>query len=86
GYTGPAMNPANAFGWAYVNNRHNTWEQLYVYWVCPFIGAILAAWTFRMATWIWRAEEMSGVRTPRVETQKTHMHVITASATATFTR
>ncbi|XXG78827.1 hypothetical protein AAC387_Pa09g0006 [Persea americana] len=48
GYTGPAMNPANAFGWAYVNNRHNTWEQLYVYWVCPFIGAILAAWTFRL--------------------------------------
>ncbi|RWR94467.1 Aquaporin major intrinsic protein family [Cinnamomum micranthum f. kanehirae] len=47
-YTGPAMNPANAFGWAYVNNRHNTWEQLYVYWVCPFIGAILAAWTFRL--------------------------------------
>ncbi|KAI3743295.1 hypothetical protein L1987_61001 [Smallanthus sonchifolius] len=23
-YTGPSMNPANAFGWAYVNNRHNT--------------------------------------------------------------
>ncbi|KAJ8623605.1 hypothetical protein MRB53_032134 [Persea americana] len=46
-YTGPSMNPANAFGWAYVNNRHNTWEQLYVYWVCPFVGAVLAAWTFR---------------------------------------
>lgn len=46
-YTGPSMNPANAFGWAYVNNQHNTWEQLYVYWICPFIGAILAAWTFR---------------------------------------
>ncbi|KAL5098275.1 hypothetical protein RYX36_002602, partial [Vicia faba] len=24
-YTGPSMNPANAFGWAYLNNRHNTW-------------------------------------------------------------
>ncbi|KAI3822754.1 hypothetical protein L1987_10352 [Smallanthus sonchifolius] len=24
GYTGPSMNPANAFGWAYINNRHNT--------------------------------------------------------------
>ncbi|XP_058076822.1 aquaporin SIP1-2-like [Magnolia sinica] len=47
GYTGPAMNPANAFGWAYVNNRHNTWEQFYVYWICPFVGAILAAWVFR---------------------------------------
>ncbi|KAK9042181.1 hypothetical protein V6N11_017260 [Hibiscus sabdariffa] len=43
-YTGPSMNPANAFGWAYVNNWHNTWEQFYVYWICPFIGAILAAW------------------------------------------
>ncbi|KAK4482588.1 hypothetical protein RD792_009752 [Penstemon davidsonii] len=46
-YTGPSMNPANAFGWAYINNTHNTWEQLYVYWICPFIGAILAAWIFR---------------------------------------
>uniref|UniRef100_A0A0A9DDJ5 Uncharacterized protein n=2 Tax=Arundo donax TaxID=35708 RepID=A0A0A9DDJ5_ARUDO len=46
-YTGPSMNPANAFGWAYVNNRHNTWEQFYVYWVGPFIGAILAAWISR---------------------------------------
>ncbi|KAF3665200.1 Aquaporin SIP1-1 [Capsicum annuum] len=46
-YTGPSMNPANAFGWAYINNMHNTWEQLYVYWICPFIGAIMAAWTFR---------------------------------------
>ncbi|KAJ8510480.1 hypothetical protein OPV22_000914 [Ensete ventricosum] len=47
GYTGPAMNPANAFGWAYINNRHNTWEQFYVYWICPFIGAIVAGWFFR---------------------------------------
>ncbi|CAA0839298.1 Aquaporin SIP1-1 [Striga hermonthica] len=46
-YTGPSMNPANAFGWAYINNKHNTWEQLYVYWICPFVGAILAAWVFR---------------------------------------
>lgn len=48
-YTGPSMNPANAFGWAYVNNRHNTWEQFYVYWICPFVGAILAALVFRTA-------------------------------------
>ncbi|XP_076896457.1 aquaporin SIP1-2-like [Bidens hawaiensis] len=47
GYTGPSMNPANAFGWAYVNNRHNTWEQFYVYWISPFVGAISAAWIFR---------------------------------------
>ncbi|KAL5700467.1 Aquaporin SIP1-1 [Ranunculus cassubicifolius] len=46
-YTGPSMNPANAFGWAYVYNRHNTWEQFYVYWICPFVGAILSAWIFR---------------------------------------
>uniref|UniRef100_A0A1D1Y4U5 Aquaporin SIP1-1 n=1 Tax=Anthurium amnicola TaxID=1678845 RepID=A0A1D1Y4U5_9ARAE len=47
-YTGPSMNPANAFGWAYVNSRHNTWEQFYVYWISPFVGAILAAWVFRV--------------------------------------
>ncbi|KAL8479123.1 hypothetical protein ACS0TY_025621 [Phlomoides rotata] len=46
-YTGPSMNPANAFGWAYINNKHNTWEQFYVYWICPFVGAIVAAWVFR---------------------------------------
>ncbi|CAM8957365.1 unnamed protein product [Rhodiola kirilowii] len=46
-FTGPAMNPANAFGWAYLNNKHNTWEQFYVYWICPFAGAILAGWVFR---------------------------------------
>lgn len=47
GYTGPSMNPANAFGWAFVNNKHNTAEHFYVYWICPFVGAILAAWVFR---------------------------------------
>lgn len=47
GFTGPAMNPANAFGWAYMNNWHDTWEQFYVYWICPFIGAVLAARIFR---------------------------------------
>ncbi|KAI3738592.1 hypothetical protein L2E82_28629 [Cichorium intybus] len=48
GYTGPSMNPANAFGWAYVNNRHDTWEHFYVYWICPFVGAIVAGWVFRL--------------------------------------
>ncbi|XP_074317310.1 aquaporin SIP1-2 isoform X1 [Silene latifolia] len=47
GYTGPSMNPANAFGWAYMKGMHNTWDQFYVYWICPFIGAILAAMVFR---------------------------------------
>ncbi|KAL2896592.1 Aquaporin SIP1-2 [Bienertia sinuspersici] len=46
-YTGPSMNPANAFGWAYIRKQHNTWAQLYVYWICPFVGAIVAAWVFR---------------------------------------
>ncbi|CAI9103995.1 OLC1v1002597C1 [Oldenlandia corymbosa var. corymbosa] len=46
-YTGPSMNPANAFGWAYLTNDHNTWDHFYVYWICPFVGAILAAWVFR---------------------------------------
>lgn len=46
-YTGPSLNPANAYGWAYVNNWHNTWDLFYVYWICPFVGAILAAWVFR---------------------------------------
>ncbi|TKY46219.1 aquaporin SIP1-2 [Spatholobus suberectus] len=48
GYTGPAMNPAFAFGWAYFDNWHNTWDQFYVYWICPFFGAILASWLFRI--------------------------------------
>ncbi|QCD87942.1 aquaporin SIP1-2-like [Vigna unguiculata] len=47
GFTGPSMNPANAFGWAFVNNKHNTLEQFYVYWVCPFLGASSAAFIFR---------------------------------------
>ncbi|TXG49098.1 hypothetical protein EZV62_024973 [Acer yangbiense] len=46
-YTGPSMNPANAFGWAYLNNWHNTWEIFYVYCISPFVGAILAAKIFQ---------------------------------------
>ncbi|GMJ01497.1 small and basic intrinsic protein 1A [Hibiscus trionum] len=46
-YTGPSMNPANAFGWAYVNNWHNSWELYYVYWLGPLTGATVAAWVFR---------------------------------------
>lgn len=47
GFTGPAMNPANAFGWAYMNNRHDSWDLFYVYWICPFVGAVMAAAIFR---------------------------------------
>ncbi|KAK8357873.1 hypothetical protein V6Z12_A05G446000 [Gossypium hirsutum] len=46
-YTGPSMNPVNAFGWAYVNNWYTSWELYYVYWMGPLIGATLAAWVFR---------------------------------------
>lgn len=46
-YTGPSMNPANAFGWAYFHEKHKTWDHFYVYWICPFVGAIMAAWIFR---------------------------------------
>ncbi|XP_058734882.1 aquaporin SIP1-2-like [Vicia villosa] len=49
GYTGPSLNPANAFGWAYVNDKHNTLEQFYVFWICPLIGASLAALVYRFA-------------------------------------
>nr|AFK49451.1 unknown [Lotus japonicus] len=42
GYTGPSLNPANAFGWAYMNNKHSTWEQFYVFWICPLMGAVSA--------------------------------------------
>ncbi|CAN1843619.1 Aquaporin SIP1-1 [Linum perenne] len=46
--TGPSMNPANAYGWAYVNDRHRNWELFYVYWVSPIFGAIVAASVFKL--------------------------------------
>lgn len=46
-FTGAPMNPASAFGWAYVNNRHNSWELYYVYWIGALFGATLGAWVFR---------------------------------------
>ncbi|KAL5222688.1 hypothetical protein ABZP36_027401 [Zizania latifolia] len=48
-YTGaPSMNPVNAFGWPNVNSRYSMWEQFYVYWICPFAGAVLAEWVFSL--------------------------------------
>ncbi|XP_031485356.1 aquaporin SIP1-1-like [Nymphaea colorata] len=47
-YTGPSLNPVNAYGWAYIRKKHNTWEQFYVYWLPPLVGSILAAWVFRL--------------------------------------
>ncbi|KFK37844.1 hypothetical protein AALP_AA3G036400 [Arabis alpina] len=46
-YTGPAMNPAIAFGWAYMSSSHNTWDHFYVYWISSFVGALSAALVFR---------------------------------------
>ncbi|KAI5061786.1 hypothetical protein GOP47_0022325 [Adiantum capillus-veneris] len=48
GYTGPSLNPAHAFAWAYVNNRHSNLEHLLVYWLAPLAGSFLAAWTFQL--------------------------------------
>lgn len=48
GYTGPAMNPSDAFGWAYFNGRHTSTEHIYVYWVMPYVGALFAAGVFRL--------------------------------------
>lgn len=47
-YTGPAMNPANAFGWAFVANRHTSWEHFAVYWAGPMVGTIFAVWAFNL--------------------------------------
>ncbi|CAN0914467.1 Aquaporin SIP1-1 [Linum grandiflorum] len=47
-FTGPSMNPANAYGWAYVNDRHKNWDLFYVYWISPIIGAIVAASVFKL--------------------------------------
>ncbi|XP_006286542.2 probable aquaporin SIP1-2 [Capsella rubella] len=47
-FTRPFMNPAIAFGWAYIYKSHNTWDHFYVYWVSSFTGAILSAMLFRI--------------------------------------
>lgn len=47
-YTGPAMNPSDAFGWAFFNGRHTSTEHIYVYWLTPFIGALFAAGVYRL--------------------------------------
>ncbi|KAH7671987.1 aquaporin SIP protein [Dioscorea alata] len=42
--TGGIMNPATAFGWAYVQGDHTTKEHLLVYWLAPVEGALLGVW------------------------------------------
>eukprot|EP00271_Cylindrocystis_brebissonii_P013134 TRINITY_DN32743_c0_g1_i1.p1 TRINITY_DN32743_c0_g1~~TRINITY_DN32743_c0_g1_i1.p1 ORF type:complete len:257 (+),score=45.65 TRINITY_DN32743_c0_g1_i1:325-1095(+) len=45
-YTGPSMNPAFAFSWAYMSNTHRTDEHLWVYWIAPTVGILSAAVVF----------------------------------------
>lgn len=47
-FTGPAMNPATAFGWAYSRGEHRTKEHVYVYWLAPLEACLLAVWTFEL--------------------------------------
>lgn len=47
-YTGPAMNPANAFGWAFVSKKHTSWEHFAVYWAGPMVGTVFAVWAFQL--------------------------------------
>lgn len=49
GATGAAMNPARAFGPALVSS---TWDDHYIYWVAPIIGAAVAGvlWTYVLLT------------------------------------
>ena len=42
--TGAAMNPARAFGPALIDN---TWDDHFVYWIGPIIGAVIAALLYR---------------------------------------
>ncbi|KAG6552146.1 hypothetical protein Mapa_006248 [Marchantia paleacea] len=46
-YTGPAMNPSDAFGWAYLNKTSTASEQFVVYWLSPLLGTVAAALVYR---------------------------------------
>ncbi|CAN8255906.1 unnamed protein product [Cochlearia groenlandica] len=47
-FTTPFMNPAIAFGWAYIYKSHNTWDHFYVNWLSSLTGTILSAMLFRI--------------------------------------
>ncbi|CAK9860265.1 unnamed protein product [Sphagnum jensenii] len=47
-YTGPAMNPANAFAWAFVSNEHTSWQHFAVYWIGPMVGTVVSVWAFNL--------------------------------------
>jgi aquaporin PIP len=41
--TGTGINPARSFGAAVIYNRENVWNDHWIFWVGPFVGAALAA-------------------------------------------
>ncbi|EKU22600.1 aquaporin sip1-2 [Nannochloropsis gaditana CCMP526] len=45
-YTGPAMNPMIAFGWAVQSDAYKTFDHYLVYWIAPTVGAVLATVLF----------------------------------------
>ncbi|KAK9690230.1 hypothetical protein RND81_09G114100 [Saponaria officinalis] len=44
--TGGCMNPASVMGWAYARGDHITKEHIFVYWLAPIEGTLLAIWIF----------------------------------------
>jgi len=43
--SGASMNPARSFGSALVSG---IWEAQWIYWIAPFLGAILGALTYQL--------------------------------------
>ncbi|GLT66834.1 hypothetical protein SLA2020_391800 [Shorea laevis] len=41
--TGTGINPARSLGAAVIYNKNNTWDDHWIFWVGPFIGAAIAA-------------------------------------------
>eukprot|EP00775_Hariotina_reticulata_P013405 gene13405-13533_t len=46
-FTGPSMNPAMAFSWFHHFQGHSWQEQICVYWLAPFAGAMLGGLLYR---------------------------------------
>ncbi|KAI3695918.1 hypothetical protein L1987_78923 [Smallanthus sonchifolius] len=41
--TGTGINPARSFGAAVIYNKEKVWDDHWIFWVGPFIGAAIAA-------------------------------------------
>jgi glycerol uptake facilitator-like aquaporin len=39
---------SQAFAWAYLDDRHYNSDHLFVFWLAPLAGSMLAAWTFNL--------------------------------------